>query len=313
MSAPGLRRLLPVRVQEQRLLIDAAQVVGIEDGARVQRNPSAGPPYGWLLGSTDGPTVFDLATLLDLEVSHRAVGSVVVLSRASGELWGLLVDQAESSVHVAADEIFPLTHTAGFMPYAAIAQTPGTSTLVLAVEDLHPDDAESKKNFEGPGQQLRPLANPVAAKSSPQQMLWVSVDLERGVHVGFSSQQIVEICDLLPIAPIPGAGLPLLGFAGYDGQGLPVADLNALLEVTAKPSSRGRLLIARATRSARRVGLPIFGEVRLVELPIAHRPGVIPPEMASWIRGSFLIDEGTLMVPDLDVLLDSGTSLSMEG
>jgi len=63
------------------------------------------------------------------------------------------------------------------------------------------------------------------------------------------------------------------------------------------------MLIARGTRSMHRIGLPIFDEVRLVKLPVASRTEEPLTNTTPWIRGSFKVEEGTLIVPDLDAIL----------
>ncbi len=303
MRPPSPNRLLPVIAGGERLLIDASQVVGVEPGDRVQRNPSGGPLYGWLLGSSDGATVFTLATLLDLvDVPRHDPGSVVVLSRSDGELWGLLVDQVEPSLQVPDDALYPLDGVMATTPYSALVETPTHPTLLLADQRLHPDDAAA-----APIETSQPSqpngATPSADGAATQRMLWVTVDAKRGLQIGLSVKQVVEICEPLPIAPFPGLNSALTGLVAYDGQALPTVSLGLLHNLHEPPGSAGRLLIARCTRSTRRVGLPIFDETRLVELPTAHQVAIPQPNVAAWIRGCFEVEGGHLIVPDLDAIL----------
>lgn len=312
MSDTDDRRLVPVSVQGVRLLIDAAQVVGVEQGERVQRNPCAGSPFGWLLGSSDGSEVFDLARILDLGDGPRSgAGSVLVLSRMNGELWGLLVDRTEDSMSVLRGEVFDLPKVTGADLYSAVVQVADSPMLLLATESLHPEDAKPHENQVGHDEdsarsvrrESRGTA-PVETVNPSQRMLWICMDSEHGLYVGLSAKQVLEIRDPLPIAPIPGAKPVLAGIALHDHQALPIADLGRLLDVNVPPDSSERLLIVRCTRSGRRVGLPIPGEVRLVELPIAHQAKVIEPDWLSWVRGSFQVEENTVIVPDLDAFLE---------
>ncbi len=305
MTITDRHRLLPVSAGGSRWLIDASQIVGVEQGERVQRNPGAGPPYGWLLGSSDGAVVFALAEILGLGTANRSTpGSVLVLSRSNGELWGLLVDHTETSIQVPDTQIFPLTTEAGTGPFSAIVANPDQPTLLLATERLHPDTQRNPRKADPLPRQLTTLPNPTEIDDQTRQMLWISVDSGKGHYAGLSSKQVVEICDLLPIAPNPTSQSPASGFAVYQGQALPVADLGRLFDGTPSPRTGGRMLIARGTRSIHPIGLPIFDDVRLVELPIVSRSEEPQADKAPWIRGSFKVEEGTLVVPDLDAILD---------
>ncbi len=305
MSPPRHRRLLPVTIHNQCLLIDASQVVTVEQGDRVQRNPSGGSLHGWLLGSLDGATVFALASILELGAAPRTdSGSIVVLSRSNGEMWGLMVDQVGSSFEASSDAIHPLDGAMGAATFSALVDIAPDPLLLLASEHLHPDDARAALPVETQPPQPHP-DRPIADQTTSPRMLWISIDAERHLHVGLSLKQVVEIREPLPVATLPGPGTnsALTGFVVYDGQALPTASLGQLYGIVEPNGTASRLLIARCTRTARRVGLPIFGETRLVELPITHRVEIPQPEVAVWIRGCFQIDDGALLVPDLDAML----------
>ena len=307
MTTMSLRRFLPVSIGGNRLLIDASRIVGIEQGEGVQRNPGAGRPYGWLLGSSDGATVFDLAEILGLEeTSHTAAGSVLVLSRSNGELWGLLVDHTEDFFQMPGDHIIPLTAEAGG-PFSAIVPNPNQPTLLLASERLHPDNPTSHRKRTRQTRRLTQAPQHPEIDKQNRQMLWISVDSAKGHYAGLSTKQVVEISDLPPIAPLPSSKSPSAGFAVYDGKALPIADLGRLFDRQTPPHQKGRLLIARGTQSPHPIGLPIFDEVRLVKLPVASRREVPKADKAPWIRGSFQVDQGTVIVPDLDAILERRT------
>ncbi|MEM7353939.1 MAG: chemotaxis protein CheW [Acidobacteriota bacterium] len=303
MSRRHLRRLMPLTVAGHRLLIDASQVAGVDQNPQIQRNPASGLPHGWLLGSQDGIAVVDLAQSLELgRGTPGGTGTVVVLSDADGEPWGCLVDSADDALQISEEEIRLLDEPATATPFSALVDRPGGARLLLDAKRIrrtNDDPQAGSWRAEAPSPTL-----PTAGRADAgRRMVWIPARPEGRTYFGLSARQFVEIRDPLPITPLPGPPRVLAGLVAYEHRALPVANLDWLLGKPPTKNAGERLLIVRGSRTGHPIALPVAADIQLVELPVAHRSAALEPERAAWIRGAFEVEEGLLLIPDLDEML----------
>lgn len=298
MSEPKALDLLRVVIGGAEVLIDADRVLGNESRAQVQRNPTDRPPWGWLLGSADGLEVFRLGRrAAHGEVKDTRPLEVLILERPSGASWGLLVDRAAERIAVDREALVPIRPSAAHEPYDAFVRTPAGPRLLLDPDRLHPQDLPAAT---APASAPLDSAAAAAAATGTPRMVWARLGGPRRLIVGLSARQVVEVCPPLPYAPAIDSGQPLVGFVEYEGELLPAADFGRGLGSAPALDRATRMLVARGTRSERRVALPVPAEVRSVQLPVDGRPR--PGAVAPWLRGIFEVEDGLLIVPDLDAV-----------
>ena len=248
-----------------------------------------------------------------------------------GPAWALLVDRAAQPMEVSADEIIPLPAIA-VNPSAEYFQgalkLDRTLMLFLAPERLHPRSPTDAGEPAGqaaspePSSDLLPGASPPVGSAGgrsrgPGQILVFRISpphpSERALSFGLSISQVPEILELPPIVPVPGADPMVLGLVNWRGWPVPVVDLAGRLGLTALPTDEhSRLVIACATgvsgngargtngTQATLIGLLVQPAVRVLRLPVAHRPSSQPLPFDSALARTIVETEGeTLVVPDL--------------
>ena len=264
--------------------------------------------------------------VLEPPPSHRpAAGS------KAKPAWALLVDRASQAIAVPADEIVPLP-TLAVNPSADYFQgaikMDRTLMLFLAPERLHPtgaaDSREPAEEAAIPSTSPDPIpgASPPAAVISARsrghgQLVVFRVTpphpSERATSFGLSISQVPEIIEPPPIVPVPGADPMVLGLVNWRGWPVPVLDLAGRLGLaTPRTDEHSRLIIACATgvsgngtrdtngTKARLVGILVQPAVRVLRLPVTHRPSSRPlPFDAALIRAIVETEGETLVVPDL--------------
>lgn len=298
MNEESRQRLLPITIGKTELMIDVARVISTEQSRHAQRNPTDRPPWGWLLGNADGLEVHCLDRRQGQQASAaQNAGQVLVVERPNGEQWGLLVDRIGGSVEVGADEVQPIEPRLANQPYEALIHTAEGPRLLLDADLLHPGDVVLGQTVATPS-----VEEAAGFLPGPLRMVWIPRGAEAPVNVGLSAGQVVEICASHASAPMLANSSPMSSIVVYDGEVVPVADYGRILGLASALDPRGRLLIARCTRSLRRVALPITGDLRTIELPMHNRPQQIEEHRKRWIRGLFEVEDGLLVVPDLDAL-----------
>lgn len=297
------RRFLPITVDGCALLIEASQVLDTERGDNVQRNPTTKPPYGWLLGKFEGLEVQSLGRFLKLDDAGHD-GTILIVSTADGTRRGWLVDTLGDAVEIRASDLASCEAGAATAPYVGVARIGDEHRWVLS--------------FEGSESRSAPAARPMAtaddlvteAEEPPAtglRMIWIRSETAPGVIIGFSSTQVVEIREPASILPFPKRERRFLGVAVFDQTGVPFIEPSAIAgsrndDRRARTPSRGqRLVVVRATRSERIVGVAA-DTIEMVDLPVEVRPIPIADPA---IRGAYALGDEKLIVPDLDSLLDT--------
>jgi len=153
---------------------------------------------------------------------------------------------------------------------------------------------------------------------------------ERTLSFGLSISQVPEILDPLPMIPVPAAPAFVLGLVNWRGRPVPVINLARRLGLApeAAPSANGRthLIIARdksyvlpvsnpaegdsskgESNQGALVGFPVRPAIRVLRLPIAHRPcrRTLPLDQ-TLTRGIAELENETLVVPDIRGILRQG-------
>ncbi|MBM3225321.1 MAG: hypothetical protein FJZ47_16170 [Candidatus Tectomicrobia bacterium] len=120
-----------------------------------------------------------------------------------------------------------------------------------------------------------------------------------------SISQVAQILHAPVCLPLPGSAPAILGITLWQHSPLIVLDLAWCLGGSpARVSALPRLLVARATTTPTYVGLPVQPDLCIRSLPLPHRPGNQPlPWQAALFRGQFVLENETLVIPDLDRLL----------
>jgi chemotaxis signal transduction protein len=153
---------------------------------------------------------------------------------------------------------------------------------------------------------------------------------EQTLSFGLSISQVPEILQSLPMIPVPAAPAFVLGLVNWRGRPVPVIDLARRLGLApeAAPSANGRthLIIARdksdvlpvpnpaegdsskeQSNQGALVGFPVRPAIRVLRLPIAHRPcrRTLPLDQ-TLTRGIAELENETLVVPDIRGILRQG-------
>ena len=153
---------------------------------------------------------------------------------------------------------------------------------------------------------------------------------EQTLSFGLSISQVPEILNPLPMIPVPAAPAFVLGLVNWRGRPVPVIDLARRLGLApeAAPSANGRthLIIARdksyvlpvpnpaegdsskgESNQGVLVGFPVRPAIRVLRLPIAHRPcrRTLPLDQ-TLTRGIAELENETLVVPDIRGILRQG-------
>ncbi len=300
-SSPA-RRFISVTLDGHRFLIDEKEVSATEQGDRLQRNPTSKPPYGWLLGASEGLEVLSLGHLLGCG-KPRAAGIVLLVTTAGGEKQGLLVDTVGAIVEVAAHRVLRVDAGAATDPFVGVARTGDGDLLIMTAVRIGARPREDRTDS-----MLTAAAMGGSSPTAPLRMVWLREAPESKRIIGLSANQVVEIREPAPTVPFPGRNRRLEGIVVSDDAAVPVAGLarfsvgQTKVEGGADPRSPrdpGRLLIARTTRSERQIALPISA-VDVVDLPLEHQP---IPLSGPFVRGAYTVDDATVIVPDLDAFL----------
>jgi purine-binding chemotaxis protein CheW len=106
-------------------------------------------------------------------------------------------------------------------------------------------------------------------------------------------RQVLEVADLGPLAPVPGAPPSVLGVRNLRGQVLPVIDLASVLGTARANDQATRLVIAE--EGGRRAGLAIDAVTDVAELP-----GPMQDTESPFLSGSTLVQNDLVGVVDLE-------------
>ena len=288
---------------------EVQRVVGVE---RLQRNPAPEEPFGWLIGGTEDPPVFNLAQRLGLRPDDSP-RQVLRLETTEGP-WGLVVNEVIGTSTT--DHELPL------LPPTLLEEAVGGALeglvhiaeeprLLLRSELLHPQaaapDRSSWRRRQLPLDRWRDLLAPLTAMRSPSLTIVPTAVTWEGseVFLGLSATQVAAVEGHLPLLPVPGARSFVAGFVGWRGLAVTSVNLNRWLGFEDPPPGQpGQTVIATSSAVDEPVAISVPGEVLVERLPIRHtEPNRELPSPPSRLLGAFEIDAGLLLVPDLDTLL----------
>ena len=199
---------------------------------------------------------------------------------------------------------------------------------------------EAASSSPGPIPSTRsPTASAGGQRRSQGQIVVFSIaephPAERALSFGLSISQVPEILEPLPLISVPAAPAFVLGLVNWRDQPVPVIDLAGRLGLApeANPPANGqnRLIIARDKghvlpvpspalslaegvvegRSSKErpnqgalVGFLVRPAIRVLRLPIAHRPcSRTPPLNQALTRGIVELENETLVIPDIRGIL----------
>jgi chemotaxis signal transduction protein len=121
---------------------------------------------------------------------------------------------------------------------------------------------------------------------------------------GVGLARVLEVLELPRLIPLPGVPPHLLGLATWRNRSIPVIDLAHRLGLPpAAVGPRSRLLVLRTTAGAEPLGTVARPTMRLVRLPLPHRPSDrrLPLE-PSLTRAVVELQHETLVIPNLAAL-----------
>jgi chemotaxis signal transduction protein len=318
-AAPRPGTLLRCQEGGATFCLELDQVARIERSDRLLPGPGGEEPLGYLPAAGALLPVWRLAQRLGLPVPSRRGVHPVLVVKSLGRLWGLVVERAgraagreAATVGPAVSPLPPLAGDPRRGWFSGVVQLAEGLALMLDPERLHPDAAPAAETpaAEGVGeprlQPRPPLAGPGQLAARRRRLVLFSTSPGGGSPLRFalSLSQVLEIARPQALVRVPGSDDSFLGLARWREEALPVVDLQ--LRLGAGPSffeGASRLLVARCSRQAQAVGFPVRPEIRLLPLPPESRPATPPGADDSLLRGAFVADAGTILVPDLDRLL----------
>lgn len=291
---------------------------------------------GWLSSNEGDIPVFDMAHRLQRPFSmvvNSPQQRILILPAptpttpgwtAQGQPWGLLVDQVSQVLEISGDS---------FAPLPAIAANPQTNffegviklddrlLLFLSPEWLHPDMSPPSNGKDGSAVTTNELpaldhftpqpqntATNGKSRNSGRLMICSTGDqlpsTERPIRYGFSVIQIVEIINPTPATPVPTAPPYVLGLINWRNRPVPVVDLPQRIGLA--PSLNNTYSRYAVVHDG--IGnfgcIPINADVRVVQLPIKHRPSSRPlPFNRKLAYGTFELDQETLIIPNIKQIL----------
>lgn len=306
--------------------IDSSKVKTVVPVRDLWRNTLSEEPLGWVRYEEVDVAVYSLGNRLNTRKGGvNSQGSVIVLEHLPMR-WGLAVDEVNESFEVASDQVFPLPAIA--LPPAGkptlieevvvLDETPGESLQVrdskfstvlhIDPERLHPSTPQQQPvrplNYARLGP--RPAVFPAPAQAHILAFKLFNPDPHLvPLLFGLSLTQVLEIRRIPRLTPVPGPGPHVLGMINWRDRPVCVVDLGLMLGLAPiKFELVTRLLVARGSKTAQIVGIPVTADLRGGSLPIPHQPchRALPLEQR-YVRGMFELDPEVLVVPDLDALL----------
>jgi purine-binding chemotaxis protein CheW len=114
------------------------------------------------------------------------------------------------------------------------------------------------------------------------------------------AERVLEIVARVVLTPLPSAPAPIVGVFSYRGEPMAAIDLRARLGHPARPPARDDHFLV--VRSARRDVALVVDRVNATE-PLAGRRVRPPPLAARHLVGVVALDDGLMLIEDLDVAL----------
>ncbi|HEV3162908.1 MAG TPA: chemotaxis protein CheW [Isosphaeraceae bacterium] len=326
-EAPALTRVIDVircLIGDEAYGLEMAWVRRIDRADHLRLQPGPGGAVG-VLPDVDGDIpVFSLANQLDRPQAANENGTgliphILVLNGDPGPL-GLLVDRVSPSQRVPATSFLSLpalVADSSTRYFRGVIKLDKEMMLWLAPERLIPAgtptwESRGPDDEEGPPVDRLPRRHrDLESRRQAEGQLVIfsttdSAERKRPISFGLSINQVLEILDLPPLIPVPGAPETIVGLVAWHDRALPVIDLGLRLGLPRLTAdARTRLMIARAASSSDPVGFLVRPLVRVRGLPLPHLPcRQAPPVEPSLIRGAMELKDETLVIPDIARVLD---------
>ena len=321
----GRAPLLAIEVGSESFVVSSESVIGIERTDRLQRNPAGGEVAGWLLGGDGGShddedvPVISLAVRLGLvdplaDRGRTATRGAILRLQGNGgdgRLRAVLVDGL-GRANFGIEHRRPIPAALGrfgdlFRGALVLGDRIDLELDLGRVEGAIP---ESPRSLGAKSDDLPPLR--LGGTTTRGIVFSASGGVDRLAareRFALSAAQVLEVTGDLTIRNVPGAEPPLLGLVAWRDRAVPVFDLGSGFSRGESP----RLLVARTRQRAVGggvVALAVAADIRFENLrTLAGAEPSGDPEASGNDRssvaslGSFMIDGGSLSVPDLDSLL----------
>ena len=258
-------------------------------------------PFG---GQNQNVPVYSLRERLGLESGGDPAGPVIVV-RSARHAYGVQADRVARAVSVAATEPRRLP-AAAQSPAGKIRGAVALNAelaLYLSVGKLAPVPSGLVVAADRAlGEPECWLVNPPAA--AQQRLLCFSEPGgDTSMMFGFTLRQVVEIAQGQRVVRLTAGNPCTIGVMQWRGHVVPVIDPGALLGVYdgAPDLGNSRFAILRGSRSNDLFAIPATGFAAL-SLPIDPAVGTATPMMGlgPYVRAAFVVDNGCLVLPDLD-------------
>jgi purine-binding chemotaxis protein CheW len=302
-------RVLRCGLAGETYALDMTWVRGIQRADRLRPYPERADSVGKLSGRSGDVPVFDLADLLGRGPLRAGPNQQVVVLSDAPRTWGLLVERVSPVTQVAADQVHPLPTLAvgaAAPPLRGVLRV-GTELLpLLTPARLHPEAPPAGEEDSVPLR--RPGGHPAAAlpfrrgtKNAQGRIVLFAASDPRPLLFGISLARALEVLDLPPVVPVPGGPQDVLGLVNWRDRPIGVLDLARHLGLPGSAiGPHSRLLIVRAARGSEAVGVVVRPTVRILRLPLPHRPSLRElPFDSSRTKAVVELKRETLVIPDL--------------
>jgi hypothetical protein len=314
LAAAPAARLLPLWHGGLAWAVAAARVCEVVGTERLQRNPrpTAGWPYGWLLGEREEVPVF-LPGAAGLAAGEKGIGAVVVLQPAAGPRCGLAVATTEEvrEEPISRLRLLPAAAAGCRWAFPRVILWDEGLALEIAPEAV-PRLAAILGGMEAPpaGETVPPAVGAPApglaplGTSVPAGLFVFALPGFGALHFALPAAQVVEVLSSPASRPVPGAPELLLGLCAWHGEPLPLLDLAraiGLPSTAASGNGCGHALVARAAHSRQLLAFPVASLVGMRQGPFPQPVSATCPfPGAHRVLGAFADGDQVLAVPDLD-------------
>lgn len=303
-------RLHYIRCQAKGTLyaLEMGRVRTVERTTRLEAEPGPDGFVGWLPTAVERIPVFSLAQRLGYGAEPLVGLQRVIVLNDPLRSWALLVDQVAQVAVTTWGQVLPLPlslRNGRSRLFQGVVHHGEETAMLLEPDQLHPD-ATPQPTAELAAPTPRPLRDLGQLDlSQPRHIVVFSLPgfevNGRSLSFGLSSKQVAEILDVPPLIPLLNRSPYTVGLVQWRNQTVPVVRLTADEAVY---NGRLRLIVVRVPETGALVGLLAKSDMRMLDLPVAHRPSdrelPLPPEFVS---GCVELVRETLVIPNMQAVL----------
>lgn len=321
-SSPHLR-LLPCRQSGIPFCLDTVSLRGIARADLVEHHPDGDPfgegPFGWLPGEEKIPVetlaaVFSSGVETPFEPTQRpslASGRILILESPTGR-WALLVENVARIFETEPERVHPFPSVArdDSNRFHGVVIHDGQLHLFLDPEVVRhrragaatgPAAAAPGQGGSRPEPELRDTTAVVKRRAGAGRIVSFSTSgpNQRPFRYAISITQVAEVLPPQPFLSVPGAPSWVVGLINWRERPVAMVDLDRRLAL-ASHADFERVMVVRTGREDAFLALPVLRDLRVLSLPVEHRPaqGEFPVE-STLVRGIFELGGETLVIPDL--------------